>query len=91
MQLKYHMLGKALYDSLRIIVDDAMQDDPLKVNHGQASILPVGMSTTLLIVRLDYPVTLQMLLVALLNQIKELLHQTFQLRSIGRKIDNLNT
>ena len=39
--------------SLRVVVDDAMQHDFLKVSHSQASILPVVMSTTLLIVRLN--------------------------------------
>jgi hypothetical protein len=84
-------IGKALNNSLRIIVDDAMQDDLLKVSHGQTGILPVVMSTTLLIVRLNDTFALQMLLVTFLYQIKEFLHQTFQLRSIGWKIDNLNT
>ena len=67
-----------------------MQDDSLKVSHGQTGIFPVVMSTTLLIIRLNDTLALQVLLIALLYQIEELLYQTLQFRSVRGQIDNLN-
>ena len=79
-------VGEAFHDPRSVIIEDAVQDNLLKITHCQAGVLPVIGRSALLEIRLNDALALQMLFVAALDQIKELFHLPLELGAVGGKV-----